>query len=129
MTPTGPHQKGSQQAASSDHAVASAARRRAAAERDLAEANQLDVTLKALAHPVRRHLLELMRHDGAAAIDLAQSAAATLGISRSRASQHLGTLARAGLVDVRPDATRRHYRVRPDAGAEITRWLEGLGKP
>lgn len=90
---------------------------------------QLDAVLTALAHPVRRYLLELLRHDGAAATDLGASAAEAFGISRSRASQHLQVLARAGLVEVHADATWRHYRFAPSSADVVVAWLDRLGKP
>jgi len=41
-------------------------------------------------------------------------------------SQHLTVLKRAGLVDERRDGTRRFYRARPEALAELKQFLEGF---
>ena len=48
----------------------------------------------------------------------------TLRISQPGVSKHLRVLREAGLVEVRHDAQRRIYRVRPEPLAEIDRWLE-----
>ena len=40
-------------------------------------------------------------------------------------SRHLRVLREAGLVDVRQDAQRRIYSLRPEALVEVDRWLEG----
>jgi DNA-binding transcriptional ArsR family regulator len=39
-------------------------------------------------------------------------------------SKHLRVLREAGLVEVRTDAQRRLYRIRPEPLAEIDAWLE-----
>jgi DNA-binding transcriptional ArsR family regulator len=39
-------------------------------------------------------------------------------------SKHLRVLRDAGLVEVRVDAQRRLYRVRPEPLREVARWLE-----
>ncbi|GIG53356.1 ArsR/SmtB family transcription factor [Demequina activiva] len=90
---------------------------------------QLDLVLHALAHPVRRHLLELLVVGDAAAGDLAASAAVNHGISRSRASQHLAVLAEAGLVDVVVDGTWRWHRLSRLPGAIVHAWLTQLASP
>ena len=45
-----------------------------------------------------------------------------LGISQPGASKHLRVLREAGLVDVRGDAQRRLYRLRPEPLSEIEAW-------
>ena len=47
-----------------------------------------------------------------------------LRISQPGVSKHLRVLREAGLVEVRHDAQRRVYRVRPEPLAEIDEWLE-----
>ena len=93
------------------------------------DAAGLDAVLHALANPVRRYLLDLLRHDGATATELGASAAAAFGISPARASQHLQVLARASLVEVQTDATWRHYRFRSGSCDVVSDWLERLGSP
>jgi DNA-binding transcriptional ArsR family regulator len=49
--------------------------------------------------------------------------AALLPIARPGVSRHLRVLREAGLVDVRKDAQRRVYSLRPEPLAEIDDWL------
>ena len=49
--------------------------------------------------------------------------AALLPIARPGVSRHLRVLREAGLVDVRQDAQRRIYSLRPQPLAEIDEWL------
>ena len=72
-----------------------------------------------LADPTRRGILDLLRDGERPVGDLVDR----LGISQPAVSKHLRVLRHAGLVDVRPDAQRRLYRVRPDPLAEIDEWL------
>jgi DNA-binding transcriptional ArsR family regulator len=44
-------------------------------------------------------------------------------LSQPGVSKHLRVLREAGLVEVRQDAQRRWYRVRPEPLAEIDTWL------
>ncbi len=46
-----------------------------------------------------------------------------LGLSQPLMSKHLRVLKDAGLVEVRADAQRRLYRIRPEPLAEIDHWL------
>src|SRR5262249_58705614 len=48
---------------------------------------------------------------------------ARLGVSQPAVSKHLRVLRDAGLVDVRADAQRRLYRIRPEPLAELDEWL------
>ena len=80
----------------------------------------------ALASPVRRFALELLVVGGASAGDISASIGDTFGISKARASQHLGILARAGLVDVTVDAQWRWYRLSPNAAQPLIEWLRAL---
>jgi len=49
--------------------------------------------------------------------------AALLPIARPGVSRHLRVLREAGLVEVRRDAQRRVYSLRPEPLAEIDEWL------
>jgi DNA-binding transcriptional ArsR family regulator len=49
--------------------------------------------------------------------------AALLPIARPGVSRHLRVLREAGLVEVRQDAQRRVYSLRPQPLAEIDQWL------
>lgn len=46
-----------------------------------------------------------------------------LTLTQPAVSKHLKVLREAGLVDVRHDAQRRWYRLRPEPLAEIDAWL------
>ena len=64
---------------------------------DAVDDHEMQKILHALAHPVRRYLVGLLRVGGTTAGDLAASAASRYDVSRSRISQHLRVLADAGL--------------------------------
>ena len=72
-----------------------------------------------LAEPNRRRILDLLREDERPVGDLVRE----LRISQPAVSKHLKVLKDAGLVDVRADAQRRLYRLRPDPLREIDEWL------
>jgi DNA-binding transcriptional ArsR family regulator len=73
-----------------------------------------------LAEPNRRRILDLLREEERAVGDLVSA----LGISQPGVSKHLRVLRDAGLVEVRPDAQRRLYHLRPEPLREIDEWLE-----
>jgi DNA-binding transcriptional ArsR family regulator len=77
------------------------------------------VSFAALAEPTRREILDLLRDGERPVGDLVDR----LAISQPAVSKHLRVLRDAGLVDVRADAQRRLYRVRPQPLAEIDEWL------
>lgn len=81
----------------------------------------VDAVLQALADEHRRTVLEILRDHPATAGELADA----LPIARPGASRHLRVLRDAGLVDVRQEAQRRIYSLRPEALVEVDRWLEG----
>ena len=80
----------------------------------------MDAVLQALADPSRRTVLEILRDHAATAGELAEA----LPIARPGVSRHLRVLREAGLVDVRHDAQRRIYSLRPEGLVEVDRWLE-----
>src|SRR4051794_22442929 len=77
-------------------------------------------TFHVLAEPTRRRILDLLRDDERPVGELVTK----LRISQPGVSKHLRVLREAGLVEVRHDAQRRFYRVRPEPLAEIDQWLE-----
>jgi|SRR4051794_25531505 DNA-binding transcriptional ArsR family regulator len=81
----------------------------------------MDAVLHALADESRRTLLEILRDHPATAGELADA----LPIARPGVSRHLRVLREAGLVDVRSDAQRRIYSLRPETLAEVDEWLAG----
>jgi DNA-binding transcriptional ArsR family regulator len=72
-----------------------------------------------VAEPHRRRILDLLRQEERPVGVLV----AELGISQPAVSKHLRVLREAGLVDVRADAQRRLYRLRPEPLREIDEWL------
>lgn len=80
----------------------------------------MDAVLHALADGSRRTVLEILRDHPATAGELAEA----LPIARPGVSRHLRVLREAGLVDVRQEAQRRIYSLRPEALVEVDDWLE-----
>lgn len=72
-----------------------------------------------LAEPARRDILDLLRGGERPVHDLVDH----LGMSQPAVSKHLRVLRDAGLVEVRADAQRRLYRLRPEPLREIDAWL------
>lgn len=75
--------------------------------------------LQALADPSRRVVLGILRDREATAGELAEA----LPIARPGVSRHLRVLREAGLVEVRQEAQRRIYRLRPEALVDLDEWL------
>ena len=72
-----------------------------------------------LAEPRRLAILELLREGEKPVGELVER----LGASQPVVSKHLRVLKEAGLVDVRPDAQQRFYRIRTTPLAELDDWL------
>jgi DNA-binding transcriptional ArsR family regulator len=77
-------------------------------------------TFAVLAEPHRRRILDLLREEERPVGELVRLLAA----SQPAVSKHLRVLRDAGLVEVRTDAQRRLYRVRPEPLREVARWVE-----
>lgn len=75
--------------------------------------------LQVLGEPRRLQILDLLRDGERPVGELVEN----LGLSQPAVSKHLRILKDAGLVDARPDAQRRLYRIRPDPLAELDEWL------
>lgn len=75
--------------------------------------------LRVLAEPRRLQILDLLRDGERPVGELVDS----LGVSQPAVSKHLRVLRDAGLVEMRPDAQRRLYRIRPEPLAELDEWL------
>jgi DNA-binding transcriptional ArsR family regulator len=76
--------------------------------------------LKALAEPSRFQIIELLRDGPRPVGDMVKG----LGLRQPQVSKHLRVLSNAGLVDVRVDAQRRIYALRPAPLQELEEWLE-----
>ena len=75
--------------------------------------------LQVLAEPRRLQILDLLRDGERPVGELVER----LGVSQPAVSKHLRVLKEAGLVEARPDAQRRLYRIRPEPLAELDDWL------
>lgn len=83
----------------------------------------VDEVLRAVADPTRRAILRLVRDGEVAAGEIAEHFPT---MSRPAVSQHLRVLADAGLVDVRPEGTRRLYRWRPDGLRDVATFVDDM---
>ena len=72
-----------------------------------------------IAEPARRRILDLLLERPRSVGELVED----LGLSQPGTSKHLRILREAGLVDVRKDAQRRFYELRPQPLAELDEWL------
>jgi DNA-binding transcriptional ArsR family regulator len=79
----------------------------------------METTFQVLAEPRRRQILDLLRGAERPVGDLVR----LLTLSQPAVSKHLKVLREAGLVEVRQDAQRRWYRLRPEPLAEVDAWL------
>jgi DNA-binding transcriptional ArsR family regulator len=82
----------------------------------------VESTLRALAEPRRRRILELVQAGELSAGEIA----AHFEVSRPAISQHLTVLKGAGLLSERREGTRRLYRARPEGLDELRDFLEGF---
>jgi DNA-binding transcriptional ArsR family regulator len=79
----------------------------------------MGTTLQVIAEPRRQAILDLLRDGELPVGELVDR----LGLSQPLVSKHLRVLKDAGLVQVRGDAQRRLYRIRPEPLAELDAWL------
>jgi DNA-binding transcriptional ArsR family regulator len=75
----------------------------------------------ALADPARLHIVEAMKSGECAVGDIVER----MDIHQSGVSRHLGILAAAGIVQVRPDGQRRLYSLRKEAFDQLEAWVNG----
>ncbi|MEU7527799.1 metalloregulator ArsR/SmtB family transcription factor [Saccharothrix sp. NPDC042600] len=76
-------------------------------------------TFAVLADPHRREILDALRAGERPVNDLVD----LLDLTQPAVSKHLRVLREAGLVEVRRDAQRRWYRLRPEPLVELDAWL------
>jgi DNA-binding transcriptional ArsR family regulator len=76
-------------------------------------------TLQVLGEPNRKAIVDVLQDGEHPVGDLVDR----LGVSQPTVSKHLRVLKDAGLVEVRVDAQRRLYRIRPEPLAELDQWL------
>lgn len=82
----------------------------------------LDRRYQALSDPKRRTVLALLREGERCVCELVEE----MEVSQSLLSFHLKTLKEAGLVDDRRDGRWVHYRIRPEALADLRAHLAAL---
>lgn len=80
----------------------------------------MEAALKAIAEPRRLRILRLVADEELAAGEIAEH----FDVTRPAVSQHLTVLKATGLISERRDGTRRLYRARPEALAELRAFLE-----
>lgn len=81
----------------------------------------LEITvLEAIAEPTRQRILDAVRERERSVGELVEQ----VGMHQPGVSRHLKVLRDAGLVEVRRDAQRRLYRLRPEPLMELDEWLE-----
>jgi len=73
-----------------------------------------------LADPTRRRMLDMLLARECSAGEFVR---AFQDLSQPAVSQHLKVLRAAGLVEVRTDAQRRLYSLRPERLSEIDEWI------
>jgi DNA-binding transcriptional ArsR family regulator len=81
-------------------------------------------TFRALAHPIRRDLVERLS-GGEATVG---EATRGLGVSKPTISRHLKLLEEAGLVTRVIDGRSHRLALRPDTLAEVSEWTESQRK-
>ena len=87
--------------------------------------NCMDITtLSALAEPNRLRIVELLRDNPYPVGEIATR----LAIRQPQVSKHLRVLSEAGLVEVRPLAQQRIYRLQAKPFEELDGWLETFRK-
>ena len=72
---------------------------------------------QALAHPVRREILDMLKKDKMSAGAIAYK----LGISGAAASAHLSALKKAGLIYDEKGSTFVYYHLAPEAAEKLNR--------
>jgi DNA-binding transcriptional ArsR family regulator len=76
--------------------------------------------LEVIVEPTRRRILDAVRETECSVTELVER----VGMHQPGVSRHLKVLRDAGLVEVRRDAQRRMYRLRPEPLIALDAWLE-----
>src|SRR5690606_39754854 len=79
-----------------------------------------------LGDPVRRRILELLADGEMTSGQVVEIIQAEFGITQAAVSQHLRTLRESGFAAVRPQGTRRFYRVEAEPLRTVDEWLDGF---
>ena len=81
--------------------------------------NRVTPVFEVLTEPTRRRILDVLLERPHLVGELTER----LGLTQPGTSKHLKVLRDAGLVQVRADAQRRWYELRPEPLAEVDAWL------
>ncbi|NRR22803.1 metalloregulator ArsR/SmtB family transcription factor [Brevibacillus sp. MS2.2] len=79
-------------------------------------------TLSALAEPNRMKIVELLRDGPLTVGEIADQ----LGLRQPQASKHLKVLSDNGIVDVKAEANRRIYKLRPEPFRALDSWVKSF---
>jgi DNA-binding transcriptional ArsR family regulator len=82
----------------------------------------MEASIRALAEPRRRRILELVRDEELTAGEIASA----FEISRPAVSQHLTVLRHAGLLELRREGTKRLYRARAEGLVDVREFIESF---
>jgi DNA-binding transcriptional ArsR family regulator len=82
----------------------------------------MEASIRALAEPRRRRILELVRDEELTAGEISSA----FEISRPAVSQHLAVLRDAGLLELRREGTKRLYRARAEGLADVREFIESF---
>lgn len=83
---------------------------------------RIDLTLKGLADPIRRHTIQRLVQGPATAGQLA----ALFSVSRPAVSRHLRVLRQTGLVTATSSGRNVWYQTQHTALAELSQWLDAV---
>lgn len=83
----------------------------------------MNTILKAIADPVRRKILELLKHQSYSAGEIAQQ----FDLRQATVSYHLKLLKQAGLISERREKNFIYYDLNASVFEEVLRWLYSLG--
>lgn len=79
-------------------------------------------TLSALAEPNRKAIVELLRGGPLTVGEIADR----LGLRQPQASKHLKVLNDNGILEVKAEANRRIYKLRPEPFQELDAWVKSF---
>jgi DNA-binding transcriptional ArsR family regulator len=92
----------------------------------LRDLEDIDAVLGALAHPTRRHILQVLVARGGTLT--AGELSARFAHSWPTTKRHLGVLLNAGVVSVVPVGRERHYQIQQQRlGDVLALWLRSIG--
>lgn len=79
-------------------------------------------TLDALAEPNRKRIVELLREGPLTVGEIA----VRVGLRQPQASKHLKVLAESGILEVKAEANRRIYKLRPEPFQALESWVQSF---